>query len=138
MKDEVTKYICLAGRVLYSLIFIFASFGHFAKDHIDYAANHGVPLPWLAVPVSGIISLIGGLSILLGYKGRWGAALIVLFLVPVTVMMHNFWQVKEAAAFQMQMANFLKNTSMLGAALMIIYFGTGPISLDQRLPAPRG
>jgi putative oxidoreductase len=81
-----------------------------------------------------MMALLGGLSILLGYKARWGALLLIMFLVPVTVMMHNFWAVSDPMAKQMQMIMFMKNVSMLGAALMIMHLGSGPLSLvkDKR------
>ena len=85
----------------------------------------------IAVPLSGIIALLGGVSILLGYKARYGAWLIVLFLVPVTLTMHNFWAVTDPVQAGMQKIMFLKNLSMLGAALMITYLGSGPMSLDR-------
>jgi len=47
-------------------------------------------------------------------------------------MMHNFWAVTDPMMKQMQMIMFLKNVSMLGTALMILYFGTGPLSLEKR------
>jgi putative oxidoreductase len=125
------KYIVLVGRILFSTIFIMTIMGHFSKQDISFAAAAGVPLAPIAVPVSGIIAFLGGLSIAFGYKAKWGAWLIVLFLVPITLMMHNFWAAPDKMAAQMQMAMFIKNISILGAALMIAYFGTGPLSLDS-------
>jgi len=91
-----------------------------------------VPLPSVLVPLSGVIAIAGGLSILLGYHAKIGAWLIVVFLVPVTVMMHNFWTVTDPMMMQMQMMMFMKNLSMLGGALLITQFGAGPFSLDAR------
>lgn len=68
---------------------------HFSSQAIGYAAAAGVPFPSLLVPASGIVAIVGGLSILLGYRARIGAWLLVLFLVPVTLTMHNFWAIKE-------------------------------------------
>src|SRR5580692_6710414 len=130
-KGGQMQYILLAGRFFYSLIFIFAALGHFSQQTIGYAASQGVPMANILVPFSGIMALVGGLSILLGYKSRWGAVLIILFLIPVTIMMHNFWAVTDPMMKQMQMVMFLKNVSMLGAALMILHFGTGPLSLEK-------
>jgi putative oxidoreductase len=79
-----------------------------------------------------VIALLGGLSIALGYKAKLGAWLLVLFLVPATVMMHNFWAVQDVALARMHQVMFMKNLSMLGAALLISYFGAGPLSLDGR------
>lgn len=127
------KYALLIGRILFSIIFIMSSFGHFSEPTIGYAANKGVPMANVLVPLSGIIELLGGLSVLLGYKTKWGAWLIIIFLVPVTFMMHNFWTVTEPMAQQMDMAAFMKNISITGAALIIAYFGAGPLSLDNRV-----
>ena len=108
------------------------SANHFASQTIAYAAAQGVPLPSIAVPFAGILAILGGLSILLGYYARIGAGLIALFLVGVTPMMHNFWAVTDSMARQMQMIMFMKNLSMLGGALLISQFGAGPWSLDAR------
>ena len=127
------KYIVLVGRILFSTIFIMTIMGHFSQQDISFAAAAGVPLASIAVPVSGIIAFLGGLSIAFGYKAKWGAWLIVLFLVPITLMMHNFWSAPDKMTAQMQLAMFIKNLSILGGALMIAYFGTGPLSLDSLL-----
>ena len=124
------KYALLAGRQLFSAIFIIASARHFGPQTIDAAAAHGVPLPGLLVPLSGIIALLGGLSVLLGFQTRLGAGLLIIFLVPVTLVMHNFWSVSDPMTHQLEMAMFMKNVTMLGGALVISYFGAGPLSLD--------
>ena len=103
---------------------------HFSAQGIGYAAHSGVPWPNVLVPLSGIVALAGGLSVLLGYHARIGALLLALFLIPVTLMMHAFWNIPDAQMAQMQMVMFMKNVSMLGAALMVMYFGAGPISID--------
>lgn len=122
----------LLGRFLFALIFLMSGPNHFSKQAIGYAASQGVPLASIAVPFSGLLALAGGLSILVGYRAKLGAWLIVLFLVPVTVMMHKFWTVSDPMAQQVQMIMFMKNVSMLGGALLISQFGAGPFSLDQR------
>jgi len=71
------------------------------------------------------------LSILLGYKPKIGAWLIFLFLVPTAFLMHNFWAILDPMQSQNQMAHFMKNLSMAGAALLIAYFGSGPMSLEK-------
>ncbi len=127
------KYLVLLGRLLYSLIFVTAGLGHFSKETIGYAAAQGVPMASILVPLSGLMALAGGLSILLGYRARWGAWLLVFFLVPVTVMLHKFWGIADPMMAQMQQIMFMKNLSMLGGAFLISYFGAGPLSLDARL-----
>jgi putative oxidoreductase len=119
------------GRVLYSAIFILASFGHFTAKTIDFAASQGVLFANIFVPFSGLLALIGGLSVFLGYKARYGAWLLVIFLVPVTYMMHKFWIISSPMMHDMQQAMFMKNTALLGAALLITHFGSGPLSLKK-------
>ncbi len=126
------KAIPLIGRILFSLIFLMTLMGHFSQSTILYATTQGVPMASVMVPLSGIIAFIGALSIILGYKAKWGAWLIILFLLPVTIMMHNFWSVTDEMMKQMQMSGFMKNLSLMGGALMIAYFGAGPMSLDNR------
>jgi putative oxidoreductase len=121
----------LAGRVFFSLIFILAGLNHFSKQTIAFAASQGVPLASIAVPLSGVIAVVGGLSILLGYRAKIGAWLIALFLISVTPL-HNFWAVHDPMMAQIQMVMFMKNISMLGGALLISQFGVGPLSLDAR------
>jgi putative oxidoreductase len=128
--------IVLLGRVLFALIFLMSGPNHFSRQTIGYAASHGVPLASIAVPLSGAIALIGGLSILLGYHAKIGAWLIVLFLVPVTLIMHNFWTMHDPMMEQMNMIMFMKNMAMLGGALLISQFGSGPLSLDNRKLGP--
>ncbi len=131
-KGVASGAVVLLGRIFFSLVFITAGLNHFSPQTIAYAASAGVPMASILVPFSGVMALIGGLSILLGYRGRIGAWVIVLFLIPITLTMHNFWAVHDVALAQDQMAHFFKNVSMLGGALLISQLGTGPYSLDAR------
>jgi putative oxidoreductase len=124
--------LVLLGRFFFALIFLMSGPTHFSKQTIAYAASQGVPLASIAVPFSGILAIVGGLSILLGYRAKLGAWLIALFLVPVTLMLHKFWGISDPMMAQMQMIMFMKNVSMLGGALLIAQFGAGPFSLDGR------
>jgi len=123
--------VVLLGRLLFALIFLMAGPNHFSSQTIAFAASQGVPLASFAVPLSGVIALVGGLSILLGYRAKLGAWLIALFLVAVTPM-HKFWGITDPMMQQMQMVMFMKNLAILGGALLISQFGAGPWSLDSR------
>jgi putative oxidoreductase len=125
------KYILLLGRVLFSFVFLIKSVEHFTGDKIQEATTLGVPMASILVPLSGVVALLGGLSILFGYKARLGAWLLVLFLVPTTLAMHRYWEFKDIYHGMMHEYCFMKNLSMLGAALIITYFGSGPFSLSR-------
>jgi len=126
------KILTILGRFLFSGLFISAGFGHFSAATIGYAASQGVPLASIAVPFSGIMAIVGGLSVLLGYKAKFGALILIAFLVPVTFMMHAFWGVQDPMQQQLQMTMFLKNLALTGAALLIFIQGSGAGSLDSR------
>ena len=120
------------GRALYAAIFILASFAHFSRATIESTAHQGVPFATVLVPASGLMALLGGLSILTGYRTRVGAALVILFLIPVTFTMHAFWAVHDPQMAALQRAMFFKNVSLAGAALLLLHFGAGPYSFDAR------
>jgi putative oxidoreductase len=124
--------VVLLGRLFFVLLFLISAPDYFSQAGIGFAASQGVPLASLAVPLSGLLALAGSLSILLGYRARLGAWLIVLFLVPVTFTMHKFWGVTDPTMAQMQMINFMKNVEIIGGALLISQFGAGPWSFDAR------
>jgi len=125
------KYLLLLGRVLFAHIFILKSLDHFSLATLDHATGMGVPFPMFLVPLSGLIALLGGLSILLGYKAKLGAWLLIIFLFPITFVMHRFWEIQEGHIVLLQSYCFMKNLSLLGACLMISYFGSGPLSLSK-------
>jgi putative oxidoreductase len=132
------KQLSLVGRVLFSLVFLAAAPGHFQSGTIAYAAAQGVPLASLAVPASGVLALLGALSVALGYRTRWGAAALVAFLVPVTFSLHAFWKVGDPMMHQLQLVMFMKNLALIGGALTFVVHGAGAYSLDARAEARRG
>lgn len=131
------KEVVLLGRILFASIFVLSGFGHFTEPVITFAANQGVPYASFFVPFSGLLAILGGLSIALGYYAKVGGWLIAAFLVPVTLVMHAFWNVDDAAYAMTQQTHFMKNLAMLGGALAYAYFGSGPYSLRATGPSLR-
>ena len=125
------KYIFVLGRVLFSSIFIIKAIGQFCPMMIARASEKGVPMTELLYPFWGLLAIIGGLSILFGYKAKIGAWILVIFLLPITFVMHAFWIGESGMAVRMQMLCFWKNISLMGACLMIAYTGSGPCSLTK-------
>jgi putative oxidoreductase len=137
-KHDAMRWVVPIGRLFLAAIFLLSAPSNFSKPAIEYAGNAGVPLAQIAVPLAGVIALVGALLVLFGYRARIGAWLLVLFLVPVTLFMHRFWDVSDPAVARLQEINFMKNLAILGGALLVTYFGAGPVSLDeQRLRARR-
>jgi uncharacterized membrane protein YphA (DoxX/SURF4 family) len=112
----------LIGRIIVGGYYIMSGIRHFTSlnETAGYAASKGVPAPKLAVAGSGVLILIGGLSVLLGYQPVIGVAAIVLFLLGVSPMMHNFWAIQDPMRKMSEMINFTKNMALLGSALMFL------------------
>ena len=109
----------LIGRVIVGGFFLMNGFNHFAQLNMmtGYAKSKGIPAPALAVGGSGVLLVLGGLSLLLGYHPTIGTALLVIFLLGVSFGMHNFWTVQDQQARQGEMINFLKHMAILGLLL---------------------
>jgi uncharacterized membrane protein YphA (DoxX/SURF4 family) len=115
------KQLFLAGRILLGGFFLLNGAQHFTNVTAmsAYAALKGVPAPMAAVLISGVLLLIGGVTLLLGIAPRVGLAALMIFLVPVTVIMHGFWA-ETGAARVADLAHFLKNVGLMGAILMLL------------------
>jgi uncharacterized membrane protein YphA (DoxX/SURF4 family) len=109
------------GRIIFGLYFVYSGFNHLTKivTMAAYAKSKGVPLASFSVVFAGLLLLLGGLSILLGVYPILGLILLILFLVPVTFMMHQFWTIQDPMQKMGEMVNFLKNMAILGAVLMM-------------------
>jgi len=112
--------IFLVGRILVGGFFVFNAFHHFKNINMmaGFSRSKGVPAPKLAVGGSGILLLLGGLSLLLGFHPSIGALLLVIFLLGVSFTMHNFWASQDPQAKMGDMIHFMKNFAMIGFLLM--------------------
>ncbi len=126
----------LLGRILFSMIFAFGAMEHLGKVNAmaAYAASAGVPFPKLAIIVTGLMLLVGSVSILLGWKISYGAIILILFLVPVTYQVHflGMLHATDPGVKQMQMLNLLKNIGLIGGAIYIGFLGAGKYSIDKK------
>jgi putative oxidoreductase len=95
----------------------------------------GIPAPKLMLVGAIVFLIAGSFSIILGYKSRIGATLLLIFLILATYYFHHFWNLSDPKQQQEQMIQFLKNLGLMGAMLLIIANGTGPLSLDNRRTA---
>jgi putative oxidoreductase len=126
--SESLRFAPLLGRILIAVLFVPAGFGKLTgfQGAVGYAESAGVPLPALAIAAAIAIELVGGLLLVIGYKTRWVAAAMALFSVVAALFFHRDF------ADQMQMINFQKNLAIAGGLLAFVYFGAGPLSVDNR------
>lgn len=112
----------LIGRIIFGGYWLMAALNHFKNlNHMSgYAKAKGTPLPKLAVAGTGVLLLAGGLSMLLGLYAPVGIALLIVFLLGVSVQIHSFWKVDDAQLKQIDVINFTKNMALIGALLMFL------------------
>lgn len=123
----------LLGRVLIALIFLRSAVGKI----VNFTATAGImagkamPYPEHLLVAAIAVELIGGTALVFGYKARWAAAALAAFLIPATVIFHNYWAA-DAAQVVNQSHHFFKNVAILGALVFVMGVGAGPASVDNR------
>jgi putative oxidoreductase len=112
----------LIGRLLFGGLFLYNGINHFLNYSTlrGYTAYKGVPMPDVSTVLSGAWLVISGASVVAGFRPEIGLAMIAIFLLGVTPVMHNFWTVQEPQARMGEFINFSKNFAMLGAALALL------------------
>lgn len=112
----------LIGRLVFGGYFLYNGINHLRnrREMAPYAESKGVPKGEAAVALSGIPLILGGASLLLGVKPKWGAASIIGFLAGVSPIMHDFWSQRDAGQRQSEMINFMKNAALAGGALALM------------------
>ena len=113
--------IVLIGRILFGGFFVMSGINHFTKLEAmtGYAKYKKLPAAKLGVLISGLMLVIGGIYIVLGYYADLGALLLAIFLVLAAVIFHNFWKETDATAKQTEMMAFMKDIALAGGALVI-------------------
>lgn len=116
------EILFLIGRLIVGLFYVNSAIRHFTKVEMmsGYVQSKGVPASKTAVIVTGILLLIGGLSILTGYQPNVGIVALVVFFLPVAFTMHAFWKVEDQTMKMMEMVNFKKDIALMGSALMFL------------------
>ncbi|NJO80139.1 MAG: DoxX family protein [Cyanobacteria bacterium RM1_2_2] len=121
------KYLPLMGRTFIGLSFLYAGLNNLTNFGATQERIAGMlPFPGLALAGNILCCLIGAISLILGFKARWGAVILILFLIPTTLVFHPFW------ADSSQANAFLKNLALIGSLLYVYYTGAGAVSLDAK------
>lgn len=114
--------VFLVGRLIVGAYYLINAANHIlqVKALSGYAQSKGVPTPRVAVLGSGVLLLVGGLSILTGYYPLIGILALVIFFLPVTFIMHAYWKIQDPMMRTIEMVNFMKNLALMGSALMFL------------------
>lgn len=129
---QMQDILALAGRILLAVIFVISGYGKIGgfAGTAAYMASKGLPMASVLLVPTILIELGGSLMLIVGYRARLAAIALFLFLIPVTLVFHNFWAAAPADV-QMQSINFMKNLGIMGGMLMVAAFGPGRLSLDR-------
>lgn len=136
MNDSYKAYVSIVGRLLLALMFILAGFGKLGNidGTAGFIASGGLPAPTFLAVVVGLLELIGGLALVVGYQVRLAGLALALFTVAASVVFHAFWSAPAEQQYVAQLL-FMKNISVAGGMLLISALGAGPLSIDARVAA---
>ena len=122
----------LLGRFLISPIFLFSGITKIAmySNVVGFAAAKGIPMAGIAIALAAATEILCGLAVLIGFQTRAAAWLLFLYLIPATLIFHNFWA-SAGAEHQEQFLNFIKNVTIMGGLLILAAYGAGGFSVDK-------
>jgi putative oxidoreductase len=135
MPRMIQGVLAVLGRLMLSAIFLLSAVGNKIPNFNSVAelmGNAGIPYPKVMLVGAIVFLIAGSFAIILGYQARIGATLLLVFLILATYYFHHFWNITDPKAKQEQMIEFLKNLGLMGAMLLIIANGSGPMSLDGK------
>jgi putative oxidoreductase len=129
---ERSDGMALLGRVLLAALFIWSGWGKLNgfSGTAGFIGSKGLPMPQVLAALAVAVELGGGILLLIGLKARWVALALVVFLIVITPIFHNYWDAPAAQA-QMQQINFMKNIAIIGGMFVVAAFGPGRFSIDR-------
>ena len=133
MSESLKSPLVLVGRLLLALIFVLAGFSKLGgiEGTAAYIASAGLPMATALAVIVGLLELVGGIAIMVGYHARWAALALGLFTLAASLLFHNFWSMPADKAFVQQLM-FMKNMSVAGGLFVVAALGAGALSLDAR------
>jgi putative oxidoreductase len=129
----IKHYGPLIGRLLIALIFLKSGLGKITgfAGTAGFMASKGMPFADVLLVGAIVFELAGAIMLVVGWRVHWGALLLMVFLIPSTLIFHDFWAA-DAAQYSNQINHFMKNVTILGGLFYVMAFGAGPLSLGKR------
>ena len=124
------------ARILLALMFVLAGIGKLTglEGTAGYIASKGLPLPMVLAVATGLLELVAGVLLIIGWQARWAALALAVFTLVASVLFHNYWAM-PAEQQMMQQLMFMKNLAVTGGLLFVFAYGAGTLSLDARKAA---
>jgi putative oxidoreductase len=122
MFSNFNKLIAFVGRLMVGGFYLYYGLNNLVDyaGMTGYAAFKGVPMPSIAVAIGAVLLVIGSISLLVGYRPVLGISALILFLLPVTMMMHNFWTIADPQMHVIEQGMWMRNMALAGAALVFL------------------
>lgn len=132
MPNSSGSAVSLAGRFLMCLVFIGSGIAKVTAFSMmtGFLASKGVPLASLALGAAAAVEILGGLAVLAGFKTKIVAWLLFLYLIPTTLLFHNFWTMQGMERMDNQV-HFMKNLAIMGGLLLLAANGANGYSVDS-------
>ncbi len=133
------------------MVYIFATSG-LAKifswqANVQYMSTRHLPMIPVLLAAATVIEIGGSICLITGYRAREAAFIMFLYMIPLTLLFHNYWAASGMLA-GVQETHFRKNLAIMGGLLLLAYAGPGPWSLGQQatkgqpasceIPVPKG
>ena len=133
MQSTISNFGPLIGRILLAAIFLMSGIGKIGgfAGTAGYMASKGIPMTDILLAITIVIEIGAALMLIAGFKARLGATALLLWMIPVTFLFHNFWAM-PADQQMIQQIMFMKNLGLMGGMLYIMAFGSGPMRIDKK------
>jgi len=136
MANSSCNITALIGRILISQVFLLAGINKLAQFSMmsGYMTAKHVPAPAFSLAAAALLEVLGGLAVLIGFQTRIAAWVLFFYMIPVTLLFHNFWAFQGMERVDNQI-HFMKNLAIMGGLLLLASFGAGGCSLDSKSAA---
>ena len=125
--------LLLVGRILLAAVFLVAGLRKVMAiaGTVGYFTKLGLPMPDVMVYLAMIIEIGGALLLITGWRARFAAWVLMIFVLIATFFAHRFWEISDAAQYGNQLNHFLKNFAIIGGLLFVAACGPGSMSVDK-------
>lgn len=136
MLDSLKTPLILLARILLALMFVMSGYGKLTSldGTAGYIASGGLPFASVLAVLVGLLELLGGLAIIVGFQARWAALALAVFTIAASLLFHKFWAV-PAEQQMIQQLMFMKNMAVAGGMFLLAAVGAGAPSFDRGVSA---
>ena len=133
MIDSFKTPLVLVARILLALMFILSGTGKLGNlaGTAGYIASAGLPAASLLALLVGLLEVVAGIALVIGFQARWAALALGLFTLLASVLFHAYWSAPADKAYIQQLM-FMKNLAVAGGMFFVAALGAGPFSVDAR------